>query len=270
MSDYNKATDFAAKDALSSGDPDKIIKGTPIDDEYNAIATAIASKADKAGPTFTGTATFANLDVTVTADFGGATIADLGTVATVDLNGGTIDGTTIGATTPAAGAFTTVDGIVGSVTPAAINATTVGASGTITGNLFSGSGASLTAVDAATLDSIDSSQFLRSDTADTMTAGSLTMNDSVAVKFGTGGAESEIRSDASNTIWDMFSGGVQFYNSATQRIAIGSGGNLNLVTGELQIAGTAQTTGFKLFRTLTQAVYDGLTPDADTIYFING
>ena len=29
-------------------------------------------------------------------------------------------------------------------------------------------------------------------------------------------------------------------------------------------------TGFKRFRTLTQAAYDGLTPDADTLYFING
>lgn len=39
--------------------------------------------------------------------FAGSTLASLGTVTTMDLNGGTIDGTTVGASTPAAGAFTT-------------------------------------------------------------------------------------------------------------------------------------------------------------------
>jgi hypothetical protein len=38
-----------------SGNPAKIIKGTEIDDEYNAIATAISTKADTVSPTFTGT-----------------------------------------------------------------------------------------------------------------------------------------------------------------------------------------------------------------------
>ena len=55
MSDYTKATNFAGKDALSSGDPQKIIKGSEIDAEYNAIAAAISSKSDLNGPTFTGT-----------------------------------------------------------------------------------------------------------------------------------------------------------------------------------------------------------------------
>ena len=55
MSDYTKATNFAQKDGLSSGDPNKIIKGSEIDAEYNAIASAISSKADLNGPTFTGT-----------------------------------------------------------------------------------------------------------------------------------------------------------------------------------------------------------------------
>ena len=55
MTDYTKVTDFAAKDALSTGNPAKIVKGTEIDDELVAISGAIASKADKASPTFTGT-----------------------------------------------------------------------------------------------------------------------------------------------------------------------------------------------------------------------
>jgi hypothetical protein len=55
MSNYVKATNFYTKDALLSGNPSKIIKGSEIDAEYNAIATAVASKADTTSPTFTGT-----------------------------------------------------------------------------------------------------------------------------------------------------------------------------------------------------------------------
>ena len=55
MSNYSKATNFATKDSLASGNPLKIIKGTEIDDEFEAIETSIATKADLASPTFTGT-----------------------------------------------------------------------------------------------------------------------------------------------------------------------------------------------------------------------
>lgn len=55
MSNYTKSTDFAAKDALASGNAGKIVKGTEIDTEFNNIATAVATKADLASPTFTGT-----------------------------------------------------------------------------------------------------------------------------------------------------------------------------------------------------------------------
>ena len=54
MSDYTKSTNFATKDNLSSGNSLKIVKGTEIDTEFNNIATAIATKADLASPTFTG------------------------------------------------------------------------------------------------------------------------------------------------------------------------------------------------------------------------
>ena len=55
MSNYVKSTDFASKDALASGNAAKIVKGTEIDTEFNNIATAVATKADLASPTFTGT-----------------------------------------------------------------------------------------------------------------------------------------------------------------------------------------------------------------------
>ena len=55
MAQYTKATNFAAKDALLSGDADKIIKGTEFDDEFNAIQTAVNSKSNSISPAFTGT-----------------------------------------------------------------------------------------------------------------------------------------------------------------------------------------------------------------------
>ena len=55
MADYAKITNFATKDTLPSGNSGKIVKGTEIDDEFNAISNAIASKANTNSPTFTGT-----------------------------------------------------------------------------------------------------------------------------------------------------------------------------------------------------------------------
>ena len=66
MSNYTKATNFATKDALSSGNPLKIVKGTEIDTEFNNIATAVATKADLASPTFTGTPTLPTGTIAVT------------------------------------------------------------------------------------------------------------------------------------------------------------------------------------------------------------
>lgn len=57
MTDYVKSTNFASKDALVSGNPLKIVKGTEIDTEFNNIATAVATKADLNSPAFAGTPT---------------------------------------------------------------------------------------------------------------------------------------------------------------------------------------------------------------------
>jgi trimeric autotransporter adhesin len=46
MSNYTKTVNFAAKDSLTTGDANKVVKGTEIDTEYNNIATAIATKYD--------------------------------------------------------------------------------------------------------------------------------------------------------------------------------------------------------------------------------
>jgi hypothetical protein len=66
MSSYTKATDFAAKDALNTGNPAKLVKGTELGTEFDAIEAAVNSKADTAAPALTGNATAVNLTVTGT------------------------------------------------------------------------------------------------------------------------------------------------------------------------------------------------------------
>ncbi len=51
MSNYVQSTNFATKDALPSGDPLKIVKGTEINTEFVNIAVAVATKADLNSPT---------------------------------------------------------------------------------------------------------------------------------------------------------------------------------------------------------------------------
>jgi hypothetical protein len=75
MSDYTKSTNFATKDALSSGNALKIVKGTEIDTEFNNIATAVATKADLASPTFTGTPTLPTGTIATTQSNGNSTTA---------------------------------------------------------------------------------------------------------------------------------------------------------------------------------------------------
>ena len=76
MSDYTKTTDFTAKDSLPSGDSGKVIRGSEFDTEFTDISTAIATKANLASPTFTGTVTIPALTFT-------------GTLSTGTIDGGT-------------------------------------------------------------------------------------------------------------------------------------------------------------------------------------
>jgi hypothetical protein len=57
MSNYTKSTNFTSKDSLPSGDALKIVKGAEFDTEFNAISTAVTTKADLASPALTGTPT---------------------------------------------------------------------------------------------------------------------------------------------------------------------------------------------------------------------
>ncbi len=112
MSNYTKTTNFAAKDALSSGDPNKIVKGTEIDAEFNNIATAVATKADTT--TVTSVTTTANAALPKT---GGAMTGAITTNST-------FDGVDVGAR----------DAVLTSTTTTA-NAALPKAGGTLTGNV---------------------------------------------------------------------------------------------------------------------------------------
>jgi len=47
MANYNKSVNFAVKDTLQSGDPNKIVSGVEIDTEFNNISSASTTKIDK-------------------------------------------------------------------------------------------------------------------------------------------------------------------------------------------------------------------------------
>lgn len=46
MTDYTKITNFAAKDDLPQNNPNKVIRGSEFDAEFNAVSAALASKLD--------------------------------------------------------------------------------------------------------------------------------------------------------------------------------------------------------------------------------
>ena len=57
MSNYTKSTNFATKDNLAAGNALKRVKGAEIDDEFNSLATAIATKANSNNTALTGAPT---------------------------------------------------------------------------------------------------------------------------------------------------------------------------------------------------------------------
>lgn len=142
MTEYVKSTNFASKDALATGNPLKIVKGTEIDTEFNNIATAVTTKADLLSPVFSGTPTAATAAINTsntqlaTTAFVVAQVADDapakdGTNATgtwpISITGNAATATSAtnatnatNATTAANGGVTSVNGSTGAVTVTSI------------------------------------------------------------------------------------------------------------------------------------------------------
>ena len=119
MSDYTKTVNFAAKDALASGDPNKIIKGEDIDDQFNDIATAIATKANSnAVPTLSGTNTLSGANT-----FSGAVSMTSSLVKTANSNDSVLLGASY-STTP--GVTPVLSGVATGSTQVGITAQTSG------------------------------------------------------------------------------------------------------------------------------------------------
>jgi hypothetical protein len=111
MSNYTKTVNFAAKDALTTGDANKVVKGTEIDTEFNNIATAIATKIDSGS---SGTVTSVALSGGSTGlTVSGSPITTSGTITLAGTlavaNGGTGSASGVPASIVLAGTFSTGD-----------------------------------------------------------------------------------------------------------------------------------------------------------------
>ena len=139
MAQYVKATNFASKDSLLSGDPNKIVKGTEVDDEFSAIQTAVNSKADTLSPTLTGTP----LAPTAPAGTSTTQLATTAFVATAVNNGVVTERTATATLTnkTITGTFTgnITGNVTGNVTGNADTATKLATARTIGGVSFDGS-----------------------------------------------------------------------------------------------------------------------------------
>jgi hypothetical protein len=146
MSNYIKATNFATKDSLATGNPNKIIKGTEIDTEFNAIASAVSSKADINSPTFTGipeapTATAGtNTTQLATAAFVIAERTNTSTLTNKTLTSPTINTPTIN--TPTINTPTITGGSITGITDLAVADGGTGASTLAANNVLLGNGTS--------------------------------------------------------------------------------------------------------------------------------
>jgi hypothetical protein len=218
MTNYVKSTNFATKDNLASGDPLKIVKGTEINTEYDNIAIAVATKADVASPTFTGTVTIPTVAISAGTITGitDLAVADGGTGASTAANartnlsaassGANSDITSItGLTT----ALTVAQGGTGAATLTANNVVLGNGTSAVqfvapstAGNLLTSNGTTWTSTAPAAGGTVTSVA-----TGNGLTGGTITTSGTISLDFYTG-------SDVNNTSYPIGSYVVAIGNEA--------------------------------------------------------
>tara|TARA_R110002096_G_scaffold203213_1_gene388192 strand:+ start:90 stop:1268 length:1179 start_codon:yes stop_codon:yes gene_type:complete len=187
MSNYIKTTNFTAKDSLPSGNPSKIVRGTEIDAEFDAIAVASATKLNALNPVMTGTLTVGS----ATLSEAELEILDGATVTTTELN--YVDGVTSsiqtqlnnklslsgGAMTGAITTNSTFDGVDIAVRDSVLTSTTTTANAALpkTGGAMTGAittNSTFDGVDIATRDGVLSSTTTTANAALPKTGGAMT------------------------------------------------------------------------------------------------
>ena len=91
MTDYTITTNFGAKDILNTGDSGKVIKGAEFTTEFEAIRTAVNSKANSDSPTFSGTATLPTANITTLNLSGAEVTSSAAEINTLDGFTGSVD-----------------------------------------------------------------------------------------------------------------------------------------------------------------------------------
>ena len=238
MSNYTKTTDFEAKDSLPTGDSGKIIRGAEFETEFDAISTAIATKADTAGPTFTGTLTF-------------ETISDgtIGVTAFVDEDDMSSDSATLVPTQQSVKAY--VDSQVGAnneLSEILANGNTTGGTNIVFGDSASVSDDRLVFGDGSDLQIYHSGVHSYIDDAGT---GNLTLRGNASVRVEK--YEGEILADFAAD------GAVSLYHDNSVKIATTSTG-VN-VTGNVAVSGTVDGRDVATDGTKLDGIEAGATAD---------
>ena len=236
MTNYVKSTNFATKDNLASGDPLKIVKGTEINTEYDNIAVAVATKAELASPTFTGTVTIPTVAISA------GTITGITDLAVAD--GGTGASTATDARTNLSAAKSGANSDITSIT-GLTTALTVAQGGT--------GAATLTANNVVLGNGTSAVQFVAPGTAgnvlvsngSTWTSGgagvtSVTAGAGIAVSASTGAVTISTAAPSFDAIGSYVSGAIKCTENNT--VTFSSGGTFTAGAGNGQV-GSAHSSG---------------------------